>query len=100
MSRSGSKHTDDTKKKMKTARQGRTPNKGHHHTPEVREKMSEDRKGNTNALKNVTHCKNGHALTEDNCVISKLKRGHKRCKICANARSREYKEEKRHAKRT
>ena len=43
--RTGIKHTEKTKKKLKKARVGRKPNLGHHHSEETKAKMSKDRKG-------------------------------------------------------
>lgn len=39
---------------------------------------------------NETYCKNGHELTEENCVPSQWKKGLRRCILCDRARKEKY----------
>ncbi len=41
-----------------------------------------------------THCKNGHALTDDNIYHSACYQGERRCKVCARQRTVNYRNRK------
>lgn len=87
----GYRHTTEWKAQMSAANTGQVSNRlGMRATEETKEKQRAAMLVYWRKQGPKTHCPNGHPMSDDNCIACLLKQGHRKCRICANARVRRY----------